>query len=246
MQSYASCIEVPALDRSQSGEFFYTIHDLPKDERPRQKLLSRGPEALSLKELLAVILNTGTTREDVVEMTNRIMREYGEKNVLFERNPLSLSEELNIPLGKACQIVATGELGRRCFDKSASGFTTVHNASDAYTYLQDMKSLTKEHLRGLYLNSHHKVIRSEIISIGTVNSNLIHPREVFRPALEANAAALILAHNHPSGELAPSSEDIEITQRIVEAGKLIGISVLDHIIITAQGYLSLINTNNVQ
>jgi DNA repair protein RadC len=149
---------------------------------------------------------------------------------------------MDIPIVKACQIVACGELGRRFYDKSESGFTTIRSAKDVYEYLQDMRNLPKEHLRGLYLNSHSKILRDEVISIGTVNSNMIHPREVFRPAIEANAAAIVLAHNHPSGEASPSAEDIEITKQLVQAGKILGITVLDHVIITKNSFTS-VNAN---
>jgi len=240
MQTYAieDCTRI--LDRSWSSTLSYTIHDLPNEDRPRQKLLASGPEALTVRELLAVVLNTGTSKEDVLEMSNRIIREYGEKSLLSERDALRLSEDLSIPLVKACQVVAVGELGRRHFDRNKSGFTTIRNAEDVYEYLQDMRNLPKEHLRGLYLNSHNRIIRDEVISIGTVNSSIFHPREVFHPAIESNAAAVVLAHNHPSGEMNPSKEDIEITQQIIQAGKILGISVLDHVIITSRGFKSVI------
>lgn len=242
MQTYAIRDFSRILDRSSNGDSSaYTIHDLPNEDKPRQKLIKSGPEALSTRELLAVILNTGTTREDVVEMSNRIIREYGEKSILSERDPEKISLDLMIPLVKACQIVAVGEIGRRYFEKNRSGYTTIRNAKDVYDYLQDMRNLPKEHLSGLYLNSHNKIIRDEVISIGTINSNIIHPREVFHPAIESNSAAVILAHNHPSGEVQASAEDIEITLELVQAGKILGISVLDHVIITAQGYSSIIN-----
>ncbi|MCX6718909.1 MAG: hypothetical protein NTZ38_00835, partial [Candidatus Taylorbacteria bacterium] len=112
-------------------------------------------------------------------------------------------------------------------------------AKDAYEYLQDMRNLPKEHLRGLYLNSHNRVIRDEVISIGTINSNMIHPREVFRPAIESNASAVVLAHNHPSGEAVASPEDIEITKQLIQAGKILGISLLDHVIITKDAFSSI-------
>ncbi len=232
MQTYAIRSNALILDRSMNREYVLTIHDLPPEEKPREKLLSQGPESLTMHELLSVVLLTGTTREDVVEMSNRIMREYGEKSILAERNPQRLKDSLDIPLGKACQIVAAGELGRRYYDKNQSGFTTIRTAQDVYEYLQDMRNLSKEHLRGLYLNSHNRIIRDEVISIGTINTSIIHPREVFRIALESNAAAVILAHNHPSGEVTPSKEDVDITEQLIQAGKILGIHVLDHVIIT--------------
>ena len=238
MQIYAISNNALVLDRSMNRDYVLTIHDLPSNEKPREKLLAHGPQALTMRELLAVMLVTGTTREDVVEMSNRIMREYGEKSILVEQDPQQLSDNLDIPLGKACQIVAAGELGRRYYDKSQTGFTTIRNAQDVYEYLQDMRNLSKEHLRGLYLNSHNRIIRDEVISIGTINSSIIHPREVFHLAIECNAAAVILAHNHPSGEATPSKEDVDITEQLIQAGKILGIHVLDHVIIARDTFTS--------
>ena len=220
----------------------FTIHDLPIDSQPRQKLINQGPEALSLQELLAVIINIGTKNENVLEMSSRIIREYGEKSILSEKNSQKLSDELGIPLIKACQIIACGELGRRFYEKNTSGFTVIRSAKDAYEYLQDMHNLPKEHFRGLYLNSHNRIIHDSVISIGTINTNIVHPREVFRPAIEYNAAAIVLAHNHPSNIATPSAQDIAITKQLVDAGKIMGINVLDHVIITKSTYIS-INSN---
>jgi DNA repair protein RadC len=239
MQTYAIPTDVMFLDRSWTREYPLTIHDLPAEEKPRERLLAQGPEALSPKELLAVVLQTGTVKEDVLDMSGRIIHGYGEKNILTERDPKRLSEEVDIPLNKACQIVALGELGRRTYDKNDSGFTVIRNAKDVYEYLSDMRQLPKEYLRALFLNSHNRVIRNEVISMGTVNSNIIHPREVFRPGIESNAAALILVHNHPSGEATPSAEDVKITEQIIQAGKIIGIALLDHVIITKEGFTSI-------
>lgn len=200
--------------------------------------MARGPEALTQQELLALILHTGTVREDVMEMSSRLMRGYGESNILAERNPKRLAEEMGIPLIKACAIVAVGELGRRAYDRRQSGFTTIRNAKDVHEYLADMRSMPKECLRALFLNSHNRVIRDEVISIGTVDSNIVHPREVFRSGIESNAVAVVLAHNHPSGETAPSSEDVKITAQLVEAGKILGIRVLDHVIIAKEAFAS--------
>ena len=237
MQTYAIKDRALILDR-QYREYPLTIHDLPSEGKPRQKLLEQGPEVLTMRELLAVLLNTGTTKEDVIEMSNRIIHDYGERSILAERDPKKLSKDLDVPIVKACQIVACGELGRRFYDKTESGFTVIRSAKDAYDYLQDMRNLPKEHLRGLYLNSHNRILRDEVISIGTVNSNMIHPREVFRAAIECNAAAIVLAHNHPSGEANPSDEDVEVTKQVVQAGKILGITVLDHVIITKNSFSS--------
>ena len=220
-------------------EYVLRIHDMPLENQPREKLIKQGPETLSMQELMAVILNTGTKSEGVMEMSARIIREYGEKSVITEKNAAKLAEELNVPLVKACQMIACGEMGRRMYGKNDSGFTVIRNAKDAYEYLQGMQSLPKEHLRGLYLNSHNRIIHDEVISIGTINTNIVHPREVFRPAIEYSAAAIVLAHNHPSNIATPSTQDIEITQQLIQAGKILGINILDHVIITKDTYVSI-------
>lgn len=212
-------------------KYILKVRDLPNEDKPREKLQKSDPGALSVKELLAIILNTGTKKEGVLEMVSRISKEYGEKSLSNQKDVRKLSEDLDIPLGKAAQIVAAFELGRRFYDKKENGAAVLRSARDVYEYLADMRSLPKEHLRGIYLNTHHKVIHDEVISIGTINSNIIHPREVFRPAIEHSATAIILAHNHPSGIVAPSKEDIEVTEKIVETGKIMGIDLIDHVII---------------
>ena len=226
-------------DLISEKKYVLKIRDLPQDLQPREKMIANGPGILSMAELLAVILSTGTTKEGVLEMTSRVMRGYGEKNIMNERNPAKLSEEMSVPIVKACQIVACGEIGRRVYQKSESGFKTIRTAKDVYEYVQDMRFLPKEHLRGIYLNIHHRVIHDEVVSIGTVNSNLIHPREVFRPAIEYNAVALVLVHNHPSNIVTPSEHDVEVTKQLIEAGKMIGIAVLDHVIVTKDEFISI-------
>lgn len=237
MQTYAIRPNVRFLDRTYR-DYPITIHDLPSEDKPREKLINSGSGALSIKELLSVVLVTGTSKENILEMSDRLIRDYGEKSILAETDPEKLSKELDIPIVKACQIVACGELGRRFYDRSSSGLVTIRNAKDVFDYLQDMRNLQKEHLRGIYLNSHNRILRDEVISIGTVNSNIIHAREVFRPAIECNAAAIILAHNHPSGEVLPSKEDSDVTIDLVRAGKILGITILDHVIITKDSFAS--------
>lgn len=224
---------------SEPREYVLKVRDLPPDKKPRERLIAHGPEVLSLPELFSVVLNTGTVKEDIMEMSSRIIKEYGEKSMLTERKPDKLSLELDIPIGKACQIVACGEIGRRIYERNDSGFVVIRSAKDVYEYLLDMRSLPKEHLRGLYLNSHNRIVRDEIISIGTVTANIIHPREVFRPAIEYGAVALVLAHNHPSGITVPSDSDIDVTEQLIQAGKILAINVLDHVIITKNSFVSI-------
>lgn len=197
-----------------------------------------GPGALSIPELIAVLLNTGTKKEDVMSMSSRILKEYGEQTLANQTNPQLLSEHVGIPLAKAMQIVACSELGKRFYSKRTTGPQTIRTAKDVFEYLSDMRNLPKEHLRGIYLNTHHRVVHDETISIGTINSNLVHAREVFKPAIEYGAAAVILAHNHPSGITTPSEADMEITRQIVAVGKIIGIPVIDHVIIGGNKFTS--------
>ncbi len=220
-------------------EYVLKIKDLPFDDRPREKLMKQGPAVLSQQELLAVVLNVGSRNESVMDVANRIVKEYGDRSIFSERNTQKLREELRIPLGKACQIVACGELGRRLYEKNTTGFVVIRTAADVYEYLKDMHNLPKEYLRGLYLNSHNRIIHDEVISIGTINTNVVHAREIFRPAIEYSAAAVVLAHNHPSGNIIPSEEDVAVTQQLIEAGKIIGINLLDHVIITKQTFASI-------
>lgn len=220
-------------------KYILTIRDLPDDERPREKLLAHGPSALTPKELLAIVLEKGTRKEGVLEMAGRIVREYGERNVFSHTDAASLASNLGIPLGKAMQIVAVGELGRRFFEHNRNGAAVIRTAKDVFEYAADMHSLKKECLRGIYLNAHYQVVHDEVISIGTVDANIIHPREVFRPAIACSAAGVILVHNHPSGILEPSAEDRAVTKQIAEAGKLIGIELVDHIIITKERFASI-------
>lgn len=220
-------------------EYILRIQDMPSEDRPREKLLQYGPSALTVAELVAVVLATGTKKEDVMSMASRMIRDYGEKTLSSQTDAKTLSDELQIPEIKALQIIACAELGRRFFDRREHGRVVIRTAKDAYEYLKDLRTLSKEHLRGLYVNTHHRLIHDEVISIGTINSNLIHPREVFKPAIEYGAAAVILAHNHPSGVVTASAADIEITKRIIEAGKIIGIPLVDHIIIGKNKFASI-------
>lgn len=215
------------------------VRDMPEEDKPREKMLTVGPAALSVKELLAIVLGTGTKKEEVLAMSARILDEYGDRNVLSATNPKQLAEDLDIPEIKAAQIVATGELGRRFFQKRRNGAAVIRTAQDVFDYTVDMRNLTKECLRGLYLDVHYQVVHDETLSIGTVDSNLIHPREVFRPALTHSAAAVILVHNHPSGIPTASEADRLVTLQVAQAGRVLGIDLIDHVIVTADSFVSI-------
>lgn len=228
----------------EDKKYVLTIRDLPNEQRPREKMLRDGASLLSMGELLSVILNVGSKKEDVLSMSNRIVKEYGEKSIATARNAKDVSRDLDISLGRASQLVAIVELGRRLFERNPNGGKIIRTAKDVHSYTKGMEDLPKEHLRGIYLNSHYKVIHDEVISIGTIDANIIHPREVFKPALEYSAAAIILVHNHPSGVLLPSADDVAVTKQLIEAGKLLGIELIDHVIVSRNGFRSIINENN--
>ncbi|MFA5750866.1 MAG: DNA repair protein RadC [Candidatus Paceibacterota bacterium] len=226
------------LDNNEK-HYYLRIRDLPEEDKPREKLLKHGLSILSTQELLALILNTGTKKEGVLEMSSRIIKNYGEGSIMFEKDVKNLSNNFEIPMGKAMQIVACAELGRRFFQKNYSSLPVVRTAREVFDYVKDMHNLSKEHLRGIYLNAHYKVIHDEVISIGTVDGSIIHPREVFKPAIERSAVALILVHNHPSGDITPSKMDIEVTKQLIDAGKLLGVDLIDHVIVTRDAFISI-------
>lgn len=215
------------------------IRDMLPEDKPREKLLKYGPSNLSIHELLAVVLHTGTKKEDVLAMASRVLKEYGEHTLSHHGNAAQLARDLDIPLIKAQQIVACSELGRRFFGTRESGMVVIRSAKDVFEYVYDMRTLPKEQLRGIYLNAHYRITHDEIISIGTIDTNLVHPREVFKPAIEYGAAAIVLVHNHPSGVTLPSQADREITEQLVEVGKLVGIPLIDHVIISREAFLSI-------
>lgn len=215
------------------------IRDLPKDEKPREKLIKYGVGSLRNYELLSIILGKGTKKEDVFAIAIKTIEEYGSKAIVNETNVRKIQKLLNLGEVHACQVIACFELGRRLFSKTKEIYIRV--PEDAFKYLVEMRSLNKEYFRGLYLDVKNKLIRDEIISIGTLTSNLIHPREVFQPAIQYSAVGIVLVHNHPSGDPSPSEDDIKITKQIIEAGTCLEIDILDHIIIGGNKFVSLKN-----
>ncbi len=215
------------------------IKSLPLDDRPREKMIKNGPETLSDSELLAIILRTGNKNESVISVANKLFNRYNIKS-LSRSGINNLKKELGIGNAKACQIVACFELGRRLAKFKEDKKSAIKNAKDiAKIFIPEMGSLKKEHFKGIYLDSRKRVIKEETIFIGSLNESVIHPREIFQVALNENAAALILIHNHPSGNPKPSNQDIEITKELIRAGDILGIPVLDHIIIGNNKYVSL-------
>jgi len=213
------------------------IRDLPEEEKPREKLRKHGPAALKNYELMAVILGSGTRKEGILELSQRIMSQYGNQAIFSEGDVGKVEKALGLSPVRACQVVAAFELGRRLFGKQYEVF--LRSPEEVFQYARDIARLKKEHFRGLYLDTRNKLLKDEIISIGTLNTSLAYPRDVFSPALENHAAAVILIHNHPSGDPSPSKDDIELTKRIYQASKILEIDFLDHVIIGDERYVSL-------
>jgi len=211
------------------------IQDIPRVERPREKLIQYGSGRLSNSELLALLLRSGKKGENVISLANNVLKKYKAENL-----PNLTYEELkNFPgLGpaKACEIIACFELGKRLLKGKIAGLYL--KPEDIWKELKDIRDHKKEHFIIFFLDSRNQEIKREIISVGSLNANLVHPREVFEPAVKNLAAQVILAHNHPSGDPEPSEDDLELNKRLVEAGKILGIEVIDHIIITKDSFLS--------
>lgn len=227
--------------KNSGHRYILKVRDLPQDEKPREKLNLLGPSSLSISELVAILLGTGTRKEEVLSMADRILKEYGEKAIINERSPKKLAEVVDIPIGKAAQIISALEIGRRFFSEKYGKPAFIKTSAQAYEYLKPIGALKKEQLRALYLNSRYQIIHDEVISVGSLTANIVHPREVFQPAVEHGAAAIIIAHNHPSSNTDPTLEDIAITKQLIDGGKILGIEVIDHLIITNKTFLSIIN-----
>jgi len=210
------------------------IKDIPDFDRPREKLAAKGPEALSDLELLAVLLGSGIKGKDVFQVANAILKELDKNKERTDLKALISIE--GVGFAKACQIVAAFELARRKFLKESIVIQRTEDVLPLILYIAHKK---QEHFLCLSLNGANEVIGNRVVTVGLVNANQVHPREVFVDAISDRAASIILAHNHPSDVLKPSPDDIATTKQLVAAGKILGISVLDHIIISKKGYISL-------
>lgn len=210
------------------------IKDIPDFDRPREKLAAKGPEALSDSELIAILLGSGIKGKDVFQVARAILQrldKYGEKIGVK-----ALVAIEGVGFTKACQIVASFELARRRLLKEN---IVIHKAEDIFPLISYIADKKQEYFLCISLNGANEVIGNRVVTVGLLNANQVHPREVFVDAISDRAASIIIAHNHPSGILKPSPDDIATTRQLVDAGKILGISVLDHIIITKKGYLSL-------
>lgn len=214
------------------------IKDLPKYERPRERLLKLGATALSDSELLAIVLRAGSKKENILDLSRRLVKDHNLKS-LSKITVNQLSKTFGIGQAKACQIVACFELGRRLAAYSENSRIMIESPADVVKIVgPELRSLDKEHFICLLLDSRKRLIKKETIFIGTLDASITHPREIFKVAIAASAAAIILVHNHPSGDSTPSKEDIEFTLQLIEAGKLLEIDILDHIIIGDKNFFS--------
>ena len=213
------------------------IKDLPKVERPREKLVAKGAENLKDSELLAILLRTGKAGKNVIEIASQILAKYSKKRLL-QMSYEDLVKIGGIDSAKATTLLAAFELSKRAMEVNDTNLPSINDAKDAVAQLADLRDLKKEHFVALYINARNKLIHRDLVSVGTLNANLVHPREVFEPAIARSSVQVIVAHNHPSGDPEPSEDDLVITKKLVDGGKLLGIEVIDHIIITKTGYLS--------
>ena len=218
----------------------FTIHDLSKEERPRERLVKFGEEVLSTQELLQVILGRGIAGESVVVTAQKLLTQFGNLQKLAEASIEELSSVKGIGLAKAAQIKAVFEIGRRLSTQAPSYKSKeLTDPQKVYQLIKSkLKDYHKEHFYIIALNSRNYSIAE--VSVGSLNASIVHPREVFAEAIKNKAASVIIAHNHPSGNTEPSEDDLVITKRLVEAGKILGIEVIDHVIITKEKYKSII------
>jgi DNA repair protein RadC len=219
----------------------FTIHDLPVSERPRERLQKFGAEALSAQEILAVILGRGISGESVMVTAQRLLSQFGSLKGIADASLEELSKVRGIGLAKAAQIRAAFELASRLEGYQDSGKReTAKTPEDVVALVRSrLKGKKKEYFLALLLDTRNQLIRVAEISVGSLDSSIVHPREVFKEAVAASAASVIFAHNHPSGDPEASEDDLNLTKRLAEAGEIMGIDVLDHVIIGEEKYLSL-------
>lgn len=218
----------------------YTIKNIPENERPREKLIKYGAHTLTNSELLAIILRVGSTKDTAVTLAQKILstNNKGLKNIA-EANIMELKKFHGVSDAKAAQILAVTELSKRISALQAEERIKITSPQDVSMLLmEEMRYLKKEYFKIILLDTKNKIIEVVNISVGNLNSSIVHPREVFIEAIKRSSASMILVHNHPSGEVKPSKEDINITKRLTESGKIIGIEILDHIVIGDGVYTS--------
>jgi DNA repair protein RadC len=219
----------------------FTVRDLPLNERPRERLLKLGSEALSAQEILSLILGRGIKGESIMMTSQKLLSRFGNLKGIANASIEELTQTKGIGPAKAAQIKAALELSKRLeADVGEKPQPVLKSPEDVAAVMRSkLKGKKKEHFWVLCLNTRNKLINCKPVSIGSLDTSIVHPREVFKEAVSSSAASVIFVHNHPSGDPEPSKEDIELTKRLVKAGEIIGIDVLDHIIVCDKSYLSL-------
>ncbi len=221
-------------------ERLYPIKRWPKEERPRERLLQQGPQHLSDAELLGILLGKGTRERTAIDVARQLLERYESLQGLFGRSPSELMKVKGIGAAKAAVLSAAFELVRRHESKKASSTPTFRKASDVAAHYGPLfRDLKKEVFKVLLLNRANRLIKEVLVSEGTLDASIVHPRDVFREAILESAGGVILIHNHPSGNPSPSDEDLSLTRQLVEAGRLMGIRVYDHVILAGDDHRSL-------
>ncbi|TEU08828.1 MAG: JAB domain-containing protein [Anaerolineales bacterium] len=221
-------------------EYHTLIKEMPKSERPRERLELYGEAALSNAELIAIALRTGSRTENALGLAQRLLTAFQGLGGLAQASVRELCEVSGIGPAKAAQLKAALELGRRLILSSGDSRPRITCPADAANlFLAAMSTEAQEQLRVMLLDSRHRVQRMSVVYVGNVNTSMIRVAEVFRQAVKDNSAAIVVAHNHPSGDPTPSPEDVRVTEQMVRAGKMLDIEVLDHLIIGKQRYVSL-------
>ena len=222
------------------------VRDLPKEVRPREKLLQCGASALSDTELLAILLRTGTTSKSVLHLAEDVLAQYKDKGLaaVIHMSPQEIASIHGVGLAKAATVVAAVELGRRLSERAAQTIEKVEGPEDVARYvIPSLRFEQKEHFLAMFLDIRNRILALSTISVGSLTASIAHPREVFREAIRYSAAGVILVHNHPSGDPAPSREDIQLTKQMMKAGEIMGIPVLDHVVVAGDNFLSLKEAN---
>jgi DNA repair protein RadC len=218
----------------------FKIRDYPEEERPRERLVNEGPDKLSNQDLFAILLRTGTKKESVLELSQKLLKHFEGIRMLKDASVEEITMISGIGKAKAVQILAALELGKRMNRLTYDDRYVIRSPQDGANYvMEEMRFLSQEHFVCLYLNTKNQVLHKQTVFIGSLNASIVHPREVFKEAFKRSAASLICFHNHPSGDPSPSREDIEVTKRLTECGKILGIELLDHLIIGEKKFVSL-------
>jgi DNA repair protein RadC len=216
------------------------IKDVPKEDRPRERLLNLGAGHLSNQELLAIILGSGTKEESVMTLANRLLMHFEGLKLLKDATIEELTAIKGIGSAKGVLILSALELGKRLSQYKPNERYIIRSPEDGAEYImEELRNLNQEHFVVLFLNTKNQIIHRQTIFIGSLNASIVHPREVFREAVKRSAASIIVAHNHPSGDPTPSQEDIHVTKRLAESGRMIGIELLDHLVIGDRKFVSL-------